>query len=103
LRAHGFVSSDLPLEILEGEGEHVYFLDHQFDLVKQIGIERGAMLTAAVRPRGLAPCVICRICLRRNAGASRVYRHARETDATGRAPYDKFVALPGAIKYRKLP
>jgi hypothetical protein len=34
----------------------------QFDLAKQIGIERYVMLNATVRSRGLAPCVICRIC-----------------------------------------
>ena len=42
-----FVSRDLLLTILESEEEHVDFLDRQFDLIKQIGIERYIMLNAA--------------------------------------------------------
>jgi bacterioferritin len=45
-----FVSRDLLLEILESEEEHVDFLDRQFDLIKQIGIERYVMLNAAAAP-----------------------------------------------------
>jgi len=45
-----FVSRDLLLEILESEEEHVDFLDRQFDLIKQIGIERYIMLNAAAAP-----------------------------------------------------
>jgi bacterioferritin len=41
-----FVSRDLLLEILESEEEHVDFLDRQFDLIKQIGIERYILLNA---------------------------------------------------------
>lgn len=42
-----FVSRDLLLHILEAEEEHVDFLDRQFDLIKQIGIERYIQLNAA--------------------------------------------------------
>jgi bacterioferritin len=45
-----FVSRDLLLEILESEEEHVDFLDRQFDLIKQIGIERYIMLNAGAAP-----------------------------------------------------
>jgi bacterioferritin len=47
---HDFVSRDLLLKILESEEEHVDFLDRQFDLIKQIGIERYVMLNAAAAP-----------------------------------------------------
>src|SRR5271170_7373933 len=42
-----FVSRDLLLHILENEEEHVDFLDRQFDLIKQIGMERYILLNAA--------------------------------------------------------
>lgn len=45
-----FVSRDLLLKILAREEEHVDFLDRQFDLIKQIGIERYVMLNAAAAP-----------------------------------------------------
>jgi bacterioferritin len=45
-----FVSRDLLLHILESEEEHVDFLDRQFDLIKQIGIERYILLNAASAP-----------------------------------------------------
>jgi bacterioferritin len=45
-----FVSRDLLLQILESEEEHVDFLDRQFDLIKQIGVERYIMLNAAPAP-----------------------------------------------------
>jgi bacterioferritin len=45
-----FVSRDLLLTILVSEEEHVDFLDRQFDLIKQIGIERYVMLNAAGAP-----------------------------------------------------
>jgi bacterioferritin len=45
-----FVSRDLLLGILESEEEHVDFLDRQFDLIGQIGIERYVMLNAAAAP-----------------------------------------------------
>jgi bacterioferritin len=44
---HDFVSRDLLRKILESEEEHIDFLDRQFDLIKQIGIERYVMLNAA--------------------------------------------------------
>jgi bacterioferritin len=44
------VSRDLLLHILESEEEHVDFLDRQFDLIKQIGIERYILLNAAAAP-----------------------------------------------------
>ena len=110
------------LEILEGEEEHVDCLDHQFDLVKQIDIERYVMLNATVRPRGLAGVLSAdmftaegarkkRKCRRswsiafaraKLAAASRVYWHAHETDSTACAPYNKVAALSGVIEYRKL-
>ncbi len=45
-----YVSRDLFLRILESEEEHVDFLDRQFDLIKQIGIERYILLNAAPAP-----------------------------------------------------
>jgi bacterioferritin len=45
-----YVSRDLLLHILESEEEHVDFLDRQFDLIKQIGIERYILLNAAAGP-----------------------------------------------------
>jgi bacterioferritin len=45
-----YVSRDLLLSILESEEEHVDFLDRQFDLIKQIGIERYILLNAAAAP-----------------------------------------------------
>jgi bacterioferritin len=41
-----FVSRDLLQKILESEEKHVDFLERQFDLIKQIGIERYVMLNA---------------------------------------------------------
>jgi bacterioferritin len=45
-----FVSRDLLLSILDSEEEHIDFLDRQFDLIKQIGIERYILLNAASAP-----------------------------------------------------
>jgi bacterioferritin len=45
-----FVSRDLLQKILQSEEEHVDFLDRQFDLIRQIGIERYVMLNAAAAP-----------------------------------------------------
>ena len=45
-----YVSRDLLLRILDSEEEHVDFLDRQFDLIKQIGIERYILLNAAAAP-----------------------------------------------------
>ena len=42
-----FVSRDLLLHILEDEEEHIDLIDRQFDLIKQIGIERYILLNAA--------------------------------------------------------
>ncbi len=36
--------------ILESEEEHVDFLERQFDLIKQIGIERYILLNAGAAP-----------------------------------------------------
>jgi bacterioferritin len=36
------------MHILEDEEEHVDFLDRQFDLIKQIGIERYILLNAGL-------------------------------------------------------
>jgi bacterioferritin len=41
-----FVSRDLLLKILDNEEEHVDFLERQFDLIKQVGIERYVLLNA---------------------------------------------------------
>jgi bacterioferritin len=41
-----FVSRDLLLKILESEEEHLDFLERQFDLIRQIGIERYVLLNA---------------------------------------------------------
>ncbi|MBS0639091.1 MAG: bacterioferritin [Acetobacteraceae bacterium] len=45
-----FVSRDLLLKILDSEEEHVDFLDRQFDLIRQIGIERYILLNSAPAP-----------------------------------------------------
>jgi bacterioferritin len=45
-----FVSRDLLMHILENEEEHVDFLERQFDLIKQIGIERYILLNAGSAP-----------------------------------------------------
>ena len=45
-----FVSRELLVEILESEEEHVDFLDRQFDMIKQIGIERYILLNAGAAP-----------------------------------------------------
>ena len=45
-----FVSRDLLVDILESEEEHVDFLDRQFDLIRQIGIERYILLNSAPAP-----------------------------------------------------
>lgn len=45
-----YVSRDLLLKILDNEEEHVDFLDRQFDLIRQIGIERYIQLNAAPAP-----------------------------------------------------
>jgi bacterioferritin len=45
-----YVSRDLLLHILESEEEHVDFLDRQFDLIRQIGIERYILLNASPAP-----------------------------------------------------
>jgi bacterioferritin len=42
-----YVSRDLLSDILESEEDHVDFLDRQFDLIKQIGIQRYILLNAA--------------------------------------------------------
>ena len=45
-----FVSRDLLLHILESEEDHVDFIERQFDLIKQIGVERYILLNAAAAP-----------------------------------------------------
>jgi bacterioferritin len=45
-----FVSRDLLLQILQSEEDHLDFLEQQFDLINQIGIERYVLLNAAPAP-----------------------------------------------------
>ena len=45
-----YVSRELFVAILESEEEHVDFLDRQFDLIRQIGIERYILLNASPAP-----------------------------------------------------
>jgi bacterioferritin len=45
-----YVSRDLLLRILANEEEHADFLDTQFDLIRQIGIERYILLNSAPAP-----------------------------------------------------
>ena len=45
-----YVSRDLLRRILDNEEEHVDFLDRQFDLIRQIGIERYIQLNSAPAP-----------------------------------------------------
>lgn len=46
-----YVSRDLLRRILENEEEHVDFLDRQFDLIRQIGIERYILLNSDPAPK----------------------------------------------------
>jgi bacterioferritin len=45
-----FISRDLLVKILDSEEDHVDFIERQFDLIKQIGIERYTLLNAAAAP-----------------------------------------------------
>lgn len=45
-----YVTRDLLLRILANEEEHIDFLDRQFDLIKQIGLERYILLNSASAP-----------------------------------------------------
>ncbi|MCK8783265.1 bacterioferritin [Roseomonas sp. NAR14] len=45
-----YVSRDLFRRILDNEEEHVDFIDRQFDLIKQIGMERYIQLNSAPAP-----------------------------------------------------
>ena len=45
-----YISRDLLRRILENEEEHLDFLDRQFDLLRQIGIERYIQLNSAPAP-----------------------------------------------------
>lgn len=45
-----FVSRKILVDILDSEEEHIDFLDRQFDLIKQIGIERYILLNSAPAP-----------------------------------------------------
>jgi bacterioferritin len=45
-----FISRDLMVHILKNEEDHVDFIDRQFDLIKQVGIERYILLNAAPAP-----------------------------------------------------
>ncbi|MCH4022081.1 MAG: bacterioferritin [Acetobacter sp.] len=45
-----YVSRDLLLKILDNEEEHEDYLDRQFDLIRQIGIERYIQLNAEAAP-----------------------------------------------------
>lgn len=45
-----YVSRDLLLKILVNEEEHEDFIDRQFDLIKQIGIERYIQKNSAAAP-----------------------------------------------------
>ena len=48
--ARDYVSRDLLLRILSDEEEHEDYLDRQFDLIRQIGIERYILLNSAAAP-----------------------------------------------------
>jgi bacterioferritin len=45
-----YVSRDLLVQIQQNEEEHIDLLDRQFDLIRQIGIERYVLLNAAAAP-----------------------------------------------------
>ena len=45
-----YISRDLLRRILENEEEHVDFLERQFDLIKQIGVQRYILLNSAAAP-----------------------------------------------------
>lgn len=49
-QVHDFVSRDLLRHILSKEEEHVDFLERQFDLIRQMGIERYIQLNSAPAP-----------------------------------------------------
>jgi len=61
------------------------------------------MFTAeATRRRGVGRALIEAVCARAQAaGASRVYWHTQENNATARALYDKVATLTGFLQYRK--
>ncbi len=61
------------------------------------------MFTAeAARRRGVGRALIEAVCARAQAaGASRVYWHTQENNATARALYDKVATLTGFLQYRK--
>jgi GNAT superfamily N-acetyltransferase len=61
------------------------------------------MFTAeAARRRGVGHALIEAVCARaKAAGASRVYWHTQENNATARALYDKVATLTGFLQYRK--
>jgi bacterioferritin len=45
-----YVSRELLVDILDSEEEHIDFLERQFDLIKQIGIQRYILLNSAAAP-----------------------------------------------------
>jgi bacterioferritin len=45
-----YASRDLLVDILRSEEDHVDFIERQFDLIKQIGIERYILLNSAPAP-----------------------------------------------------
>jgi bacterioferritin len=45
-----FVSRELLVDILEAEEEHVDFIERQFDLIRQFGVERYILLNSAPAP-----------------------------------------------------
>ena len=49
-QVHDFVSRDLLRHILSKEEDHVDFLERQFDLIRQMGIERYIQLNSAPAP-----------------------------------------------------
>ncbi len=61
------------------------------------------MLTVEpARRRGVGRALIDAVCAcAKAAGASRVYWHTQQNNATARAWYDKVAALTGFVQYRK--
>lgn len=45
-----YISRDLLRRILDNEEEHVDFLERQFDLIRQVGVERYILLNSAPAP-----------------------------------------------------
>ncbi|QFU16523.1 GNAT family N-acetyltransferase [Microvirga thermotolerans] len=96
---HGLVA------VLDGEVVGmVHYLFHRSTWARQGYCYLEDLFTSeAARGRGVGRALIEAVYERaRAAGASRVYWHTHEANATARALYDKVAALSGFLQYRKV-